>query len=307
MASLVRIGRRPDLASSPDAEPRNRGGFARAVVAVTSGKGGVGKSTVTINLAVACAQKGLRVGVLDGDVYGPSVARMLSLEQERLRWTDDDRMIPAENFGVKAVSTAMTTPESDTPLAWRSSVATSAVVQLLEDVAWGELDLLLVDMPPGTGDIQITLAQETRLSFAVVVTTPQQVATDDVARAIRMLDDVAVPTGVVENMSWFVAPDTGQRYHPFGEGGGARLAERYGLPLLGSLELRPGVLEGSDRGFPDAAGGGEAARKMWSELADALLAQPALTRIANAAPGTGDRDDVAQRTAASSNEAAGDS
>lgn len=278
MSELVHIGRAPkaDITFGTSARPNDRAAFARAVVAVTSGKGGVGKSSVAVNLAVGCAQKGLKVGLLDADVYGPSAPRMLSLYGEQMQWSDDDKMIPAENFGVKVVSTALTTPETDTPLAWRASVATSAIIQLLEDVAWGELDILFVDMPPGTGDVQITLAQEVKLTFAVVVTTPQTVATDDVARAIRMLSDVGVPAAVVENMSFFVAPDTGRVYHPFGEGGGRRLAERYDLPLLGTLELRPDVVSEADEGRPVVVTQDEAARAPWLALRDALLSQPSL-------------------------------
>jgi ATP-binding protein involved in chromosome partitioning len=257
----------------------NRAPYARAVVAVTSGKGGVGKSTVAVNLAVGAAQRGLRVGLLDGDVYGPSVPRLLSLHGEQLAWGEGDeshRMIPAENFGVRVVSTALTTPELDTPLAWRSAVATSAIVQLLDDVAWGPLDLLVVDMPPGTGDVQLTIAEEVPLALAVVVTTPQLVATDDVARALRMLAELAVPAALVENMSWFRAPDTGQIHHPFGAGGGQRLAERYGVPLLAELPLTPVVGVEADEGRPIVAVGDEAARAPWRALVDAVLAQPAL-------------------------------
>ena len=279
MSDLVHIGRAPkkgDLTYGTSANPNDRAPFAKAVVAVTSGKGGVGKSSVAVNLAVGCAQRGLRTGLLDADVYGPSVPRMLSLHGEQMQWSDDDKMIPAENFGVKVVSTALTTPDPDTPLAWRASVATSAIVQLIEDVAWGELDVLFVDMPPGTGDVQITIAQEVKLAYAVVVTTPQTVATDDVARAIRMLSDIGVPAGLVENMSFFVAPDTGKTYHPFGEGGGRRLAERYDLPLLGSLELRPDVVSEADAGRPMVVVDDEAARAPWFALRDALLSQPSL-------------------------------
>ena len=279
MSDLVQIGglvAKGDLRFGTSAAPNDRAGFARAVVAVTSGKGGVGKSTVAVNLAVGCAQRGLRVGLLDADVYGPSLPRMLSLHGDKLEWNDDDQMIPAENFGVRLVSTALTTPEEDTPLAWRSSVATSALVQLIEDVAWGELDLLIIDMPPGTGDVQITIAQEVKLTYAVVVTTPQTVATDDVARAIRMLADVGTPAGVVENMSFFRAPDTGRVYHPFGEGGGQRLAERYQLPLLGQLELSPDTMTRGDEGMPVVAGGDPEAQAPWQALVTALLEQPSV-------------------------------
>jgi ATP-binding protein involved in chromosome partitioning len=271
VTELIQIGKPPDLHHGTSERPHDRAAFARSVVAVTSGKGGVGKSTVAVNLAVGCAQRGLSVGILDADVYGPSIPRLLSLNGEVMRWDDEDRIIAAENYGVRIASSGLSTPEADTPLAWRSSVATSAIVQLLDDVAWGELDVLFVDMPPGTGDVQITLAQEVQLSFGVVVTTPQMVATDDVARAIRMLSDVGVPAGIVENMSYFRAPDTGRTYHPFGAGGGARLAERYGLPLLGELEMNPALMARADEGRPAVAVPEEALRTPWVPLIDALL------------------------------------
>ena len=234
------------------AAPHDRAAFAKQVLLFTSGKGGVGKSTVAVNVASALAQQGLKVGILDADVYGPSVPRMLQLAGERVRWSDGDRMLPARNFGLSVMSVGLTTPEDDTPLAWRSAVATSALVQLLEDVAWGDLDFLVVDLPPGTGDVQLLMAQELRNAAAVVVTTPQPVATDDVGRAIRMLQEARVPiAGVVENMSWFVAPG-GEVCRPFGEGGGARLAQRYGVPLLGQLPLDPRIREAADAGIPAA-------------------------------------------------------
>jgi ATP-binding protein involved in chromosome partitioning len=254
-------------------QPNDRAPWAKNVVIVTSGKGGVGKSTVSVNLASAFAQRDWRVGLLDADVYGPSVPRMLQLEDERLRWNDDDRIACAENFGIKVMSVGMTTPTPDTPLAWRSSVATSAMIQLLEDVDWGELDLLLVDMPPGTGDTQLTMAQELRVSAAVVVTTPQVVATDDVRRALRMLDEVHVPIGgIVENMSPFVAPDTGVRYALFGEGGGRLLADQYRVPFLGEVPFDVALRQSSDAGTPLMVSGTEAQKRPFHAVVEALLA-----------------------------------
>ncbi len=182
-----------DLPERRPAPTRNRAPYARHVVIFTSGKGGVGKSTVAVNVASALAQRGHAVGLLDADVHGPSVPRMLQLAGERVRWNDAGQMIPAENFGLRVMSVGLTTPETDTPLAWRSAVATSALVQLLEDVAWGPLDFLAIDLPPGTGDVQLTLAQELPIAAAVVVTTPQTVATDDVRRALRMLHVGEIP------------------------------------------------------------------------------------------------------------------
>lgn len=249
-----------------------RGAFAKNVVIVTSGKGGVGKSTVAVNLASAFAQRDWKVGLLDADVYGPSVPRMVSLDDARLEWNDADRIVCAENFGLKVMSVGMTTPTPDTPLIWRSSVATSALVQLLDDVDWGALDLLIVDMPPGTGDTQLTMAQELPVTAAVVVTTPQLVATDDVRRAIRMLQEVKVPiAGLVENMSPFTAPDTGIRYALFGEGGGRWLSEQYKLPLLAELPFDLATRLASDAGTPLMVSGTAAQKRPWDELASRLI------------------------------------
>jgi ATP-binding protein involved in chromosome partitioning len=198
---------------------------------------------------------------------------MLQLFDERVRW-GEHKMIPAENFGIKLMSTALTSPDDDTPFAWRSSVATSALVQLLEDVEWGALDVLVVDMPPGTGDVQLTLVQETRLTGALLVTTPQLVAVDDVRRAARMLVDVRAPIlGVVENMSWYEAAD-GTRHTPFGAGGGALVAERYGAPLLAQFPLREAVCASADDGVPAVIGATDDDRARWHALVDAVLARP---------------------------------
>ncbi|MFO0594065.1 MAG: Mrp/NBP35 family ATP-binding protein [Myxococcaceae bacterium] len=255
---------------------QSRGAFARHILLVTSGKGGVGKSTVAVNLASTFAQRDWRVGLLDADVYGPSVPRMLQVEDERLRWNDANRIVCAENFGIKVMSVGMTTPTPDTPLIWRSSVATSAMIQLLDDVDWGELDLLIVDMPPGTGDTQLTMAQELRASTALVVTTPQVVATDDVRRAIRMLQEVGVPiAGLVENLSPFVAPD-GTRHALFGEGGGEALAAQYKVPLLAKIPLDVAVRVSGDAGTPIALSGTAEQRGWYAAIADGLIANGTL-------------------------------
>jgi ATP-binding protein involved in chromosome partitioning len=278
---------KPDITFGSSAAPNNRASFAKVVIGVTSGKGGVGKSTVAVNIAVGFAQRGFAVGLLDADVYGPSVARMMLLREERLAW-GTDKMIPAENFGVKVVSTALTTPEDDMPFAWRSSVATSALVQLLDDVDWGALDVLVIDMPPGTGDVQLTMVQEVRLTGAVIVTTPQQVATDDVSRAIRMLQDVKAPLlGIVENMSWYTTPD-GARHHPFGAGGGAALSERYGVPMLAQFPLTDAQRAAGDDGMPAVAAGDDDDKARYRALIDALLARPevaARLNVDTATPG----------------------
>ncbi|MER2561022.1 MAG: Mrp/NBP35 family ATP-binding protein [Myxococcaceae bacterium] len=259
---------------------QSRGAFARNVIIVTSGKGGVGKSTVSVNLASAFAQRDWRVGLLDADVYGPSVPRMLQLEDARLEWNDADRIVCAENFGLKVMSVGMTTPTPDTPLIWRSSVATSAMVQLLDDVDWGTLDLLVIDMPPGTGDTQLTMAQELKVTAALVVTTPQLIATDDVRRAIRMLQDVQVPiAGIIENMSPFTAPDTGARYALFGEGGGRLLADQYQLPLLAELPFDLDVRVSTDAGTPLMVSGKPEQKARYDAIAEQLIVSGRLTKV----------------------------
>ena len=254
------------------AKPNNRAPYAKNVLIVTSGKGGVGKSTVAVNLASVLAQRDLKVGLLDADVYGPSVPRMLQVDGERLHWNDADKIIPSENFGLKIMSVGLTTERPDQPLFWRSSVATNAMIQLLDDVDWGELDFLVIDMPPGTGDTQLTMAQELRITHAVVVTTPQPVATDDVSRAVRMLQEIHAPiSGVVENMSYFVAPETGVRYALFGEGGGQQVADAYGIPFLGQIPLDPAIREASDEGTPIAAVGTPEQKAYYAAIVDRIL------------------------------------
>jgi ATP-binding protein involved in chromosome partitioning len=221
----------------------------RNIIAVSSGKGGVGKSTVAVNVAVSLALNGARVGLMDADVYGPNVPIMLGAADARPE-VDVNKLIPIEAYGVKVMSMAFLQP-GDKPMIVRGPILHGLVKQFLSDVKWGELDYLIVDMPPGTGDVQLSLAQLVPVQGAVLVTTPQDVAVADVRRALRMFETVAVPVlGIVENMSYFIAPDTGNRYNIFGEGGGEKLAEMYRVPFLGAIPLGIEVREGGDRGVP---------------------------------------------------------
>ncbi len=252
--------------------PNNRAPYAKKVIAVTSGKGGVGKSTVSVNLSVALAQMGYRVGLLDADVYGPNIPRMLNVENEKLRWNEKNKIEPSENFGIKIMSVGLTTPSSDTPLVWRSSVAVSALIQFLEDVDWGELDFLVIDMPPGTGDVQLTMAQELPISASVLVTTPQTISSDDVSRAIMMFKETKVPIGgIIENMSYFIAPDTKRKYYIFGEGGAKYLSKKYKVPILGRIPLSIEIRELCDRGKVPVALGNEEIKKHYKEIAENLI------------------------------------
>jgi ATP-binding protein involved in chromosome partitioning len=253
--------------------PNNRAPYAKKVIAVTSGKGGVGKSTTAVNLAVSFAQAGYKVGLLDADVYGPDIPRMLGLDLEKMKWNDQNKIIPGENFGIKTISVGMTTPRRDTPLVWRSSVAISALIQFLEDVAWGELDFLFIDMPPGTGDVQLTMAQELPIAAAVIVSTPQLVANDDVSRAIMMFKDLNIPVGgLVENMAYFIAPDTGNRYDIFGRDGGKNTAIKYDIPFLGSIPIDMKIRELSDLGQPPAAMGDAEHKAAYADIRENVLA-----------------------------------
>lgn len=221
----------------------------RNIVAVSSGKGGVGKSTVAVNLAVSLGLDGARVGLMDADVYGPNVPIMLGASDARPE-VDVNKLVPIEAFGVKFMSMALLQP-GDKPMIVRGPILHGLVKQFLSDVKWGELDYLIVDMPPGTGDVQLSLAQLVPVQGAVLVTTPQDVAIADVRRALRMFETVAIPVlGIVENMSYFLAPDTGTRYNIFGEGGGEKLANMYHVPFLGAVPLGMDVREGGDKGVP---------------------------------------------------------
>ncbi|UCF81616.1 MAG: Mrp/NBP35 family ATP-binding protein [Acidobacteriota bacterium] len=224
----------------------------RHIVAVGSGKGGVGKSTVAVNLALALKKLGRRVGVMDADVYGPSIPLLMGAS-ERPKVTARNRIVPLEVHGVQLMSMGFLVDE-DAPVIWRGPMVMKLIQQFLVGVEWREADFLVVDLPPGTGDTQLTLVQSTRLSGAVVVTTPQDLALLDAARAAQMFNKVDVPVlGIVENMSVFVCPRCGEESHIFGQGGGHREAERLGIPFLGEIPLNPAIREGSDTGRPTVA------------------------------------------------------
>ncbi|MGN6391973.1 MAG: P-loop NTPase [Gemmatimonadales bacterium] len=218
------------------------------ILAVSSGKGGVGKSTVAVNVAVALAQEGARVGLMDADIYGPNVPRMFGVFEKPP--VIGGRIQPLTAHGVKLMSLGFLVAR-DAPAIWRGPIIMKIVTQFLRDVDWGELDYFIVDLPPGTGDAQLSLVQATQVAGAVIVTTPQEVAVGDALRGARMFERVGVPViGVVENMSAFIDPATGRRFDLFSSGGGQRLAEEIGVPLLGSVPLQPHLAEQADAGQP---------------------------------------------------------
>ena len=218
------------------------------IIAVSSGKGGVGKSTVAANLAVALAQQGARVGLMDADIYGPNIPRMMGINAAPP--VANEKIIPLQAHGVKIMSLGFMI-ERDQPAIWRGPIIMKIISQFLRDVQWGELDYFLVDMPPGTGDAQLSLVQATMVHGAIIVTTPQEVAAGDALRGAKMFERVAVPViGVVENMSYFICPHCDQRHFIFGEGGAERLSAELGVPVLGQIPFFPGVLQGGDRGEP---------------------------------------------------------
>lgn len=218
------------------------------VIAVSSGKGGVGKSTVAVNLACALQQAGTRVGILDADVYGPNIPAMLGVDAKPE--TTQNKILPLRAHDLQVISMALLVAE-DQPVIWRGPMLHSVIKQFLFDVAWDDLDYLVVDLPPGTGDAQLSLSQQAHIMGALIVTTPQDVSVLDVKKAIRMFQTVNVPIlGVVENMSYFTPPGSQERYEIFGKGGGAKIQEQFGVPLLGQLPIDLSVREGGDIGQP---------------------------------------------------------
>ena len=274
-------------AAAPQGSPFTRPGAARDarhrpggvpgvanIIAVASGKGGVGKSTVAINLALALKEKGLRVGVLDADIYGPSMPRLLGLKGQPQQIAGN-QLDPMQAYGLKVMSMGFLVDE-ETPMIWRGPMVISALSQMLKDVAWGELDVLVVDMPPGTGDAQLTMAQQVPLAGAVIVSTPQDLALIDARKGLNMFRRVNVPVlGLVENMSTFICPYCGERSDIFGHGGAKAEAARLGVPFLGEVPLTLAIRETSDAGrpvvatdpsSPAAKAFREVAARAWAEL-----------------------------------------
>jgi len=223
-----------------------------AIIAVASGKGGVGKSTTAVNLALGLRDLGLQVGVLDADIYGPSMPKLFAIKG-RPQTRGGTRLIPMDGYGLKVMSIGFLI-EEETPMIWRGPMVISALTQMLREVEWGELDVMVVDMPPGTGDAQLTMAQQVPLRGAVIVSTPQDLALIDARRGIAMFRRVDVPVlGIVENMSYFLCPECGTRSDIFGHGGARHEAERLGVPFLGEVPLRMEIREKSDAGLPVVA------------------------------------------------------
>ncbi len=224
----------------------------RSVLAVASGKGGVGKSTVATNLALALATLRPAVGLMDADVYGPSVPLMLGID-EKATTREDRRIVPVERHGLRVISMGMFVGEA-TPVIWRGPMITKLITEFLRNVEWGELDVLVLDLPPGTGDVQLTLTQQVAITGGVIVTTPQDVALADVRRGIQMFRQMSAPVlGLIENMSFHVCPGCGERAELFGHGGGAAMAREAGIPLLGEVPLVRAIREASDAGLPIVA------------------------------------------------------
>ena len=245
------------------------------VIAVASGKGGVGKSTVSTNLAIALSRSGLSIGLMDADIYGPSLPTMMNINGKPIA-NSEKRIIPLEAYGIQVMSMGFMVPEKEA-IIWRGPMVMGAVRQLLHDVAWTELDVLVIDLPPGTGDAQLTMIQTTPLSGAVVVTTPQQVAVVDAERAISMFQKLEVPIlGLIENMSWMELPD-GSRTYPFGQGGGKATAEQYGVPLLGHLPFDARICQGGDKGIP-AATQGDGPGKVFYPFAETIIDALGMTK-----------------------------
>ena len=242
------------------------------VILVSSGKGGVGKSTTTVNLALALQQKGLKVGVLDADIYGPSIPTMLG-NAGKTPMIENEHFVPLDAYGLAVLSIGHLTGDHNTPVAWRGPKATGALMQLFNQTLWPDLDILVIDMPPGTGDIQLTLAQRIPVTGAVIVTTPQNVALMDATKGIELFNRVNIPVlGVIENMSTHICSNCGYEEQIFGVGGGDKLSEQYHIPLLGRLPLNVQIRENADSGKPSVIAMDDAAES-YLQIADVVWQQ----------------------------------
>lgn len=239
------------------------------IIAVVSGKGGVGKSTVAVNLALAMVKKGYKVALIDCDFYGPSIPTLIGSSEVQV--DHEQRLIPPEKHGLKYISIGFFLPNPDEAVIWRGPMFHTAMKQMFNDVNWGSVDYYIIDMPPGTGDAQISLTQNYPLSGALVVTTPQEVALADVRKAINMLNKVNVPVlGVVENMAGFVTP-SGERFDIFGKGGGESISQKFGIPLMASIPIDPTIREGGDSASPVAIQDDHPAAVIFKDLADKII------------------------------------
>jgi len=273
LASQVRSATAPEHGRPPLPGVKN-------VIAVGAGKGGVGKTTVSVNIALALAKAGARVGILDGDIYGPNVPLMLGLQAELA--TDGQQIRPAEKYGLQVVSMGFLTGE-DQAVIWRGPMVHSAIQQFFRDVSWRELDYLIIDMPPGTGDVALSLSQTVPVAGAIVVTTPQQVSLADTRRAVRMYQKLSIPTlGVVENMSYYSCPNCHHESDIFGYGGGEQMATSLSVPFLGRLPIYQPISLGSDRGIPIVVAEPEsAASRAFGQVAERAASQVAIAAYRN--------------------------